>query len=182
MRALGGLAALALLCAAAPEPPLPHWTPDEDIVQHLEKQPDHKTFVALLNASGLRARLKGPGRFTVLAPTDKAFAALPPGMVRDLMKPSSKPQLAQVIGCHIVAREIKFGLGPVAPTPVATIGGCLLRFTRNAETISVHDENGIVARLELFDVFEANGQVEVIDGVLTPSLKSLKARYGHPGR
>ena len=170
----------AALAGAKADEPLPHFTPGQDIVDYFDKQPHHKIFVAALKASGLRARLKGSGRFTVLAPTDEAFGELPPGMVRDLMKPSSKAQLTQLIGCHIIAHEIKFGFRPVAAQSVMTLGGCALRFTRDEGDINVRDENGITAKLQLWDVAEANGQIEVIDHVLTPSLASLKARHEQP--
>ena len=178
-RGMMTFAALGIIFTAArADEPLPHWTPGQDIVDYLDKQPHHTVFVAALKASGLRAKLRGPGRFTVLAPTDAAFAQLPPGMVRDLMKPSSRAQLTQLIGCHIIAHEIKFGFRPIAAQPVMTLGGCALRFSRDEGDIHVHDENGIVAKLLLWDVFEANGQIEVIDGVLTPRLAAVKARYG----
>ena len=73
-------------------------------------------------------------------------------MIRDLMKPTSKAQLTQVIGCHIIANEMKFGFKPIAPTRVMTLGGCALLFERYGGDITVTDENGIVAKLLMSDV------------------------------
>ena len=156
--------------------PLPHWTPDEDIVDHIDKQPDATTFAAALAASGLCERLKGPGRFTVLVPSNAAFLELPPGMLRDLMKTANKAQLARIVGCHIVAREIKLISQSMPMAPVTTIGGCKLRFFLDGTDFKVRDENGIVATLVRFDVFEANGQIEDIDAMLTPKLSEPTGR------
>ena len=142
-------------------------------MDHIEKQPDHKSFAAALAASGLRSRLKGPGRFTVLGPNDAAFAQLPKGMMASLFTRAHRAQLRQLIGCHIIARAIKFGVfQPVDPKPVMTIGGCALRFSRRDGEMYVGDENGIVAHMVRFDVFEANGQFEELDSVLAPRPES----------
>lgn len=169
------LTAFAVMLIAGAPAALPQWSPNEDIVDHVEKQPDHKVFAAALKASGLRARLKGPGRFTVLAPNDAAFAQLPKGMMAALLANSSRQaQLRQLIGCHVIAREIKFGVfEPIDPGPVTTLGGCKLRFSRKGSEVYVADENGLVAHLVRFDVFEANGQFEELDAVLTPRLSSI---------
>ncbi|WP_243453906.1 fasciclin domain-containing protein [Sandaracinobacteroides saxicola] len=158
---------LALPLAAQP---VPSWSPDEDILGHLEKQPDNSRFMAALKASGWDVTLRTPGRYTVFAPTNQAFAALPRALAAALVDPRQRDRIRALVGCHIVGREVKFGLGPDGTQVIRTLGGCTLRLTRKGLDIRVTDENGITAKLRMFDVFEANGQIEVIDAVLTPKL------------
>ncbi|MBU0828535.1 MAG: fasciclin domain-containing protein, partial [Gammaproteobacteria bacterium] len=75
----------------------------KDIIDNAVNSKDHTTLVAAVKAAGLVETLKGPGPFTVFAPTNAAFAALPAGTVDTLLKPESKPTLTKVLTYHVVA-------------------------------------------------------------------------------
>ena len=76
--------------------------PTKDIVDNAVNSADHTTLVAAVKAAGLVDTLKSPGPFTVFAPTNAAFAALPRGTVNNLLKPANKPQLVKVLTYHVV--------------------------------------------------------------------------------
>lgn len=78
----------------------------KDIVDNAVNSKDHTTLVAAVKAAGLVDTLKGPGPFTVFAPTNAAFAALPAGTVDTLLKPESKPTLTKVLTYHVVAGKV----------------------------------------------------------------------------
>src|SRR5271166_688266 len=94
--AAAGLAALVLVTPVANA---------ADIVDTAMKAGDFKTLVAAVKAAGLVHTLKGKGPFTVFAPTDEAFAKLPPGTVDDLLKPANKEKLVAILTYHVVAGE-----------------------------------------------------------------------------
>ena len=77
--------------------------PSKDIIDNAVNSKDHTTLVAAVKAAGLVETLKGPGPFTVFAPTNDAFAALPAGTVETLLKPENKPTLTKVLTYHVVA-------------------------------------------------------------------------------
>ena len=93
--------------------------PSKDIVDNAVKSADHTTLVAAVKAAGLVETLKGPGPFTVFAPTNAAFAALPAGTVDSLLKPESKPALTKVLTYHVVAGK----MDAAALTKAITAGG-----------------------------------------------------------
>src|SRR5450631_3232226 len=76
---------------------------NKDIIDNAVNSKDHTTLVAAVKAAGLVQTLKGPGRFTVFAPTNAAFAALPAGTVDTLLKPENKAQLTKVLTYHVIA-------------------------------------------------------------------------------
>jgi uncharacterized surface protein with fasciclin (FAS1) repeats len=76
---------------------------DKDIIDNAVNSADHTTLVAAVQAAGLVETLKGAGPFTVFAPTNEAFAALPAGTVESLLKPENKDQLTGILTCHVVA-------------------------------------------------------------------------------
>ena len=77
--------------------------PSKDIIDNAVNSKDHTTLVGAVNAAGFVEMLKGPGPFTVFAPTNEAFAALPAGTVDTLLKPENKPTLTKVLTYHVVA-------------------------------------------------------------------------------
>src|SRR5258707_3304905 len=79
---------------------------NKDIIDNAVNSKDHTTLVAAVKAAGLVPTLKGPGRFTVFAPTNAAFAALPAGTVDTLLKPENKPQLTKVLTYHVVVGKM----------------------------------------------------------------------------
>ena len=146
-----------------------------DIVTNAVNSADHTTLVAAVQAAGLVETLQGEGPFTVFAPTNDAFAALPAGTVDTLLMPENKDMLTQVLTCHVVGAEA-FSTDVVGMIEadggshmIETLGGCMI----NAEMgddgmIRLTDENGNHAHITIADVDQSNGVIHVIDGVLTP--------------
>ncbi|TCP12124.1 putative surface protein with fasciclin (FAS1) repeats [Crenobacter luteus] len=149
--------------------------PSRDIVDNAVNSADHTTLVAAVKAAGLVDTLKGKGPFTVFAPTNAAFAALPAGTVDTLLKPENKKMLAGILTYHVVpgrydmtalSRAIKAGGGSAV---LKTANGGRLLFTMNGpRNIVVKDEKGGVASISTYDVMQKNGVINVIDKVLLP--------------
>jgi uncharacterized surface protein with fasciclin (FAS1) repeats len=147
-----------------------------DIVDNAVNSADHTTLVAAVKAAGLVDTLKGPGPFTVFAPVNAAFDALPAGTVETLLKPENKDQLAKILACHVVAANAtsadvmqmaKDGGGMVT---VDTVGGCKLTLKADGGKVTVTDENGNVANVTIADVMQSNGVIHVVDKVLLPRM------------
>ena len=79
---------------------------NKNIIQNALNSKDHTTLVAAVKAAGLVDTLSGPGPFTVFAPTNEAFAALPAGTVDNLLKPENKAELVKILECHVIAAKL----------------------------------------------------------------------------
>ncbi|MBA3446001.1 MAG: fasciclin domain-containing protein [Pseudaminobacter sp.] len=147
---------------------------DKNIIENAVNSKDHTTLVAAVTAAGLVETLSGPGPFTVFAPTNAAFEALPAGTVDTLLKPENKDQLTKVLTCHVVAADaMSDAIGKMIADdggthPVNTVGGCVLQAKMDGDKITLTDENGTVATVTIADVDQSNGVIHVIDKVLTP--------------
>jgi len=147
---------------------------DKNIIENAVNSADHTTLVAAVQAAGLVETLSGEGPFTVFAPTNAAFEALPEGTVETLLMPENKDQLAQILTCHVVAADAMSGdiVGMIEADggthPVETVGGCTLQATYEGGTVKLTDENGNVANVTIADVDQSNGVIHVIDAVLLP--------------
>jgi len=147
---------------------------DKTIVANAANSKDHKTLVAAVQAAGLVETLQGPGPFTVFAPTDAAFAKLPPGTVEMLVKPENKAKLTKILTCHVVAANAmspaiaKMIADDKGTHPVKTVGGCVLQARMMGDKITLTDENGNVATVTIADVRQSNGVIHVIDTVILP--------------
>ena len=146
----------------------------KDIIDNAVNSKDHTTLVAAVKAAGLVETLKGPGPFTVFAPTNAAFAALPAGTVDTLLKPESKPTLTKVLTYHVVSGKmdaaalmaaVKAGNGKAT---LKTVSGGTLTATSNGSAVMVMDESGGTANVTIADVTQSNGVIHVIDKVLLP--------------
>ena len=147
-----------------------------DIVDNAVNSADHTTLVAAVKAAGLVETLKGSGPFTVFAPTNAAFGALPEGTVPALLKPENKEQLAKVLTYHVVPgrldaaalmKAIKKGDGKAT---LATMSGESLWIMMNGDrNVVVRDAKGGVAAISTYDVVQSNGVIHVVDKVLLPS-------------
>jgi uncharacterized surface protein with fasciclin (FAS1) repeats len=146
----------------------------KDIIDNAVNSKDHTTLVAAVKAAGLVQTLKGPGPFTVFAPTNEAFAALPAGTVDTLLKPENKPALTKVLTYHVVAgkmdsaalsKAIDAGGGKAMLTEVS---GGMLTATRSGSMIMLTDESGGMAHVTIPDVVQSNGVIHVVDKVLLP--------------
>jgi uncharacterized surface protein with fasciclin (FAS1) repeats len=146
----------------------------KDIVDNAVNSKDHTTLVAAVKAAGLVDTLKGPGPFTVFAPTNEAFAALPAGTVDTLLKPENKAKLTSVLTYHVVAGKmdaaalmaaVKAGGGKAT---LKTVEGDPLTVTAPAGKVLVMDGAGGTAVVTIADVYQSNGVIHVIDKVLLP--------------
>ena len=134
-----------------------------DIVDTAVAAGDFNTLVAAVQAAGLVETLKGKGPFTVFAPTDAAFAALPPGTVETLLKPENKDQLAAILPYHVVP-------GKVMSSDIA--GKKLDAATVQGQTVAIDATSGVTvndASVVAADVEASNGVIHVIDKVILPS-------------
>jgi uncharacterized surface protein with fasciclin (FAS1) repeats len=147
---------------------------DKDIIDNAVNSKDHTTLVAAVKAAGLVDTLKGPGPFTVFAPTNEAFAALPAGTVDGLLKPEKKADLTKVLTYHVVSgavdaaalkSQIASGGGKAE---LKTVQGETLTATERDGGIALTDSKGNVAMVTIADVMQSNGVIHVIDKVLMP--------------
>jgi uncharacterized surface protein with fasciclin (FAS1) repeats len=149
--------------------------PKKDIIDNAVNSGDHKTLVAAVKAADLVATLKGDGPFTVFAPTDEAFGKLPAGTVDTLVKPENKATLTKILTYHVVAGRLDFkalakliraGDGTAVLTTVS--GGKLMAMMNGDRNIVLKDEKGGMANISIYDVYQSNGVIHVIDTVLMP--------------
>ena len=149
---------------------------DKNIVENAVNSKDHTTLVAAVKAAGLVDTLQGAGPFTVFAPTNEAFAALPAGTVEMLLKPENKDKLTKILTCHVVAAKamsadiMKMVDDDKGAHPVKTVGGCTWTAKYEGDKITVEDENGNVANVTIANVEQSNGVIHVIDKVLLPKM------------
>jgi uncharacterized surface protein with fasciclin (FAS1) repeats len=148
--------------------------PTKDIIDNAVNSKDHTTLVAAVKAAGLVETLKGAGPFTVFAPVNDAFAALPAGTVDTLLKPENKGTLTAVLTYHVVAgrvgakdvlKAIKAGKGKFV---AKTVQGGELTFTTKGGKVMMTDAKGGTATVTIADVNQSNGVIHVIDKVLLP--------------
>ncbi len=146
----------------------------KNIVENAMNSKDHTTLVAAVKAAGLVDTLSGPGPFTVFAPTNAAFAKLPSGTVDTLLKPENRAMLVKVLTCHVVAGDVMSralaGMikGDMGEHKITTVGGCVLTAKMSGDRITLSDENGTTAFVDVADVKQSNGVIHVIDTVLLP--------------
>jgi uncharacterized surface protein with fasciclin (FAS1) repeats len=150
--------------------------PAKNIIENAVNSKDHTTLVAAVKAAGLVDTLSGAGPFTVFAPTNEAFAALPAGTVDGLLKPEAKDKLTKILTCHVVAaKAMAADVMAMVKTDggmhkVKTVGGCELTLKVDGDKVTVTDEAGGVANVTIADVEQSNGVIHVIDKVLLPKM------------
>jgi uncharacterized surface protein with fasciclin (FAS1) repeats len=148
--------------------------PTKNIIDNAVNSKDHTTLVAAVKAGGLVGTLEGKGPFTVFAPTNEAFAALPKGTVETLLKPENKAALVKVLTCHVVAADAmaktvaKMIKDDGGEHDIKTVGGCVLKAKESMGKITLTDEMGVTARVTIADVKQSNGVIHVVDKVLLP--------------
>ena len=152
------LSLLASTTAFAGSYPLP----TKDIVDTAVAAGSFKTLTAALDAAGLVETLKGKGPFTVFAPTDEAFAKLPEGTVKSLLKPENKQKLTAILTYHVVAGNVK----------AADVIKLSSAKTLNGQSVTIKTAGGKVlingATVVKADIATTNGTIHVIDTVLLP--------------
>ena len=130
------------------------------------------TLVAAVTAAGLAETLAGPGPFTVYAPVNDAFAALPDGSVETLLKPENKGQLTDVLLYHVDDRKLMASGIPHGSTyfkPLLTSER--LCITRTADGVTINDGTGTMANVVIADIKASNGVIHVVDKVLLPGTR-----------
>ncbi len=160
----GDAQAPAVVEAPAPpvEAPAPAVEMPGTVVDIAIGSPEHTTLVAAVTAAGLVETLKGAGPFTVFAPTNAAFAALPAGTVEGLLKPEKKAALTGVLTYHVVAGSVK-AADLKDGQKVKTLQGEELTVSIKEGKVMINGANVLAADLE-----SGNGIVHVVDGVLLP--------------
>jgi uncharacterized surface protein with fasciclin (FAS1) repeats len=157
-RALSIVALLALLA-------VPARAQDADIVETAQQADNFETLVQALQAADLAEALKGEGPFTVFAPTDEAFAALPDGQLESLLQPENKGQLQAILQYHVVSGAV----------PASKVTGMSSAETLEGRSVQIQVEDGTVtlmgqneATVVNTDIEASNGVIHVIDSVLLP--------------
>lgn len=148
--------------------------PSKNIVENAMNSKDHTTLVTAVKAAGLVETLQGKGPFTVLAPTNEAFAKLPAGTVESLVKPENKSTLTKVLTYHVLAGKynakqiwaaVKAGNGKAK---MKTVQGENVTFWTKGNDLYIKDAKGTDAKVTIADVNQSNGVIHVIDTVLMP--------------
>jgi len=156
LRMGAGVASLFLAAAAFAAPQA------QDIVDTAVSAGSFNTLVAAVKAAGLVDTLKGPGPFTVFAPTDEAFAKLPPGTVEDLLKPENKAKLISILTYHVVPGKI-MAKDVVKLQSAKTVNGQELAVKAAVGSVMVGNAKVVKTNIQC-----TNGVIHVIDTVLLP--------------
>ena len=146
----------------------------KDIIDNAVNSKDHTTLVAAVKAAGLVTTLKSAGPFTVFAPVNAAFTALPAGTVETLLKPENKSMLTGILTYHVVSGKMDaaaltkaIAAGGGKATLKAVAGGNLTAMAAGGK-VMVTDEKGGTATVTIADVYQSNGVIHVIDKVMLP--------------
>ncbi|MEM9435382.1 MAG: fasciclin domain-containing protein [Pseudomonadota bacterium] len=153
--------ALATAASVAGAPALAG-SSSKDIVDTAVSAGSFSTLVAAVQAAGLVETLKGDGPFTVFAPTDEAFAALPEGTIETLLKPENKDQLTAILTYHVVPGKVMSGDLSDGMAATTAQGGDVMIGTEGG--VTVNDAKVVSA-----DVVASNGVIHVIDAVILPA-------------
>ena len=149
--------------------------PSKDIIDNAVNSADHTTLVAAVKAAGLVDTLKSPGPFTVFAPVNSAFDALPAGTVATLLKPENKATLTKILTYHVVSGRvnasdlvsmINAGGGRAM---LKTVSGGTLVASMSGSNVIITDEKGGAATVTIADVNQSNGVIHVVNKVLLPA-------------
>ena len=159
---LPGLAALTVALGMSVAA-VPAAANSSDIVDTAVEAGSFNTLVAAVQAAGLVETLKGDGPFTVFAPTDEAFAALPEGTVETLLKPENRDQLVAILTYHVVPAKVVSG---------DLAGQTVSAKTVNGEKLMVDGRKGVMvndAEVVSADIMTSNGVIHVVDKVILPA-------------
>lgn len=147
----------------------------KNIVENAVNSADHTTLVAAVTAADLVETLQGPGPFTVFAPVNAAFEALPAGTVETLLKPENKAMLQKVLTAHVVAGD--WSAADIAAKAQSSsdgfyhfkaVSGDALSAQVKGKSLYIYDENGSASKITIADVDQSNGVIHVVDTVLVP--------------
>lgn len=136
--------------------------PSNSVVENVESHPELSTFIGAVKKAGLVKTLNGTGPYTIFAPTNEAFEALPGETVEDLMKPENKEQLVALVNNHIVAGKLN-AQALQSGSSIRTAGNGQVKVTGKGSNVMI---NG--AHVETPDIVSSNGVIHVINKVLMP--------------
>jgi uncharacterized surface protein with fasciclin (FAS1) repeats len=148
--------------------------PTKNIVENAVNSKDHTTLVAAVKAAGLVPTLESAGPFTVFAPTNEAFNALPAGTVESLLKPENKAKLTSILTYHVVPGKLSSGdlmkmiKMQNGKATLKTVEGGNLYVSMKGKGIVITDENGNTSQVTIADVNQSNGVIHVVNKVLLP--------------
>ena len=147
----------------------------KNIVENAVNSADHTTLVAAVKAAGLVDALQSDGPFTVFAPVNAAFEALPAGTVETLLKPENKDMLTKVLTAHVVAGKLsgteimrKAKASKDGYFHMQTLSGDALSATVRGRNLYIVDESGNASKVTIGDVNQSNGVIHVVNAVLVP--------------
>ena len=156
------IAALAFVALSTPA-----FAAEKDVVDTAVAAGSFKTLVAAVKAAGLVDTLKGEGPFTVLAPTDEAFAKLPEGTVESLLKPENKEKLIAILTYHVIpGKAVAADVVKLDGQAVKSVQGSDIQVKVDGATVKVND-----AKVIKTDIDCTNGVIHVIDTVILPPAK-----------
>lgn len=150
--------------------------PTKDIVDNAVNSKDHTTLVTAVKAAGLVETLKGPGPFTVFAPTNKAFDKVDKDALGNLLKPENKASLQKVLTYHVVPGRLsaadldKMITKGGGTAELATVEGGKLTLSKSGSSIVLTDAAGNKSTVTQSNVFQKNGVIHVVDTVLMPAM------------
>jgi len=148
--------------------------PTKNIVENAVNSKDHTTLIAAVKAAGLVPTLESKGPFTVFAPTNEAFDALPAGTVQTLLKPENKAKLTSILTYHVVPGKLssedlmKMVKMQNGKATLKTVQGDNLYATMKGKRLMITDESGNTAQVTIADVNQSNGVIHVVNKVLLP--------------
>jgi uncharacterized surface protein with fasciclin (FAS1) repeats len=148
-------------CAAGKSSSASTCTAGKDLVAVASGSENFRTLVAAVKAAGLVETLQGQGPFTIFAPTDEAFAKLPPGTLEDLLKPENKGTLAAILKYHVLPGKVMAADGKTMEAKTAQ--GQSLKLKVSSAGVTVDNANVVKT-----DVVAENGVIHVIDRVILP--------------
>lgn len=158
----GLLGFLAVVCMTAPA-----FAAEKDIVDTAVAAGKFNTLVAAVKAAGLVETLKGEGPFTVLAPTDEAFAKLPKGTVETLLLPENKDKLVAILTYHVIpGKALKADVAKLSGKSVKTVQGASVHVEVGEKGVFINN-----AKVIATDIETTNGVIHVIDTVILPPAK-----------
>ena len=141
-------------------------TASKNIVQIAESNPNFSTLVSAVKAAGLVSTLEGSGPFTVFAPTNAAFAALPAGTLPTLLEPANKAMLTRILTYHVVSGALK--ADQIMPGAVKTVNGATFTVNSAGGKLTITDGKGNTAQIFQTNIVASNGVIHVINAVLLP--------------
>ena len=144
---------------------------DKNIVEVAASNGSFNTLVAAVKAAGLVETLSGKGPFTVLAPTDAAFAKLPAGTLENLLKPENKKALVEILSYHVVPGVAAYSDQVVKMTELPTVLGTMVKVTVKDGKVMLGN-----ATVAIVDVETSNGVIHAIDTVLLPAAPAKSAQ------